>query len=232
MTKILLRRKAISLRNKGSTYSEIRKKVRVSKSTLSLWLKQYPLSECQLTRVVKKRYQAIEKFRVTMWLKQKKRLASYYLDVKKQLLPFTKKELFLAGLMLYWGEGNKASMHTISINNTDPQVIQFTLFWYLRGLGIKKSKIKVYLHLYKDMNIKQEITYWSNTLSIPKTQFIRPYIKNSKRSDIDQRGFGHGTCAIVTHNTVLKGKILMGMQCIADYYAQKVDNFDILNSLN
>jgi len=157
--------------------------------------------------------------------KRKKRLANYYKEIKHKLLPFSKKNLFIAGLFLYWGEGNKASSHTISINNNDPGVLKFTKYWYSKALDINEKNMKIYLHLYKDMNIIKEIDYWSKQLHIPKSQFIRPYIKESKKSDIDQKGFGHGTCGLVVHNTVIKEKILMGIESISDYYGKKISNF-------
>lgn len=225
MTKIKERRKVITLRKEGKTFSEIKKIVRVSKSTLSIWLKSHPLSDEQLLKVNKMKYRAIERFRETMRAKRKKRLENYYKEIKHKLLPFSKKNLFIAGLFLYWGEGNKASSHTISINNTDPSVLKFTRYWYSKALDIKEKNMKIYLHLYKDMNIIKEINYWSSQLRIPKSQFIRPYIKESNKSNIDQKGFGHGTCALVVHNTVIKEKILMGIKCIADYYSKKISNF-------
>jgi len=225
MTKIKERRKVITLRKEGKTFSEIRKIVKVSKSTLSIWLKPYPLSNEQMLNVNKMKYKAIERFRETMRKKRKKRLENYYKEIKHKLLPFSKKNLFIAGLFLYWGEGNKASFHTISINNTDPSVLKFTKYWYSKALDIKEKNIKIYLHLYKDMDIIKEINYWSRQLHIPKSQFIRPYIKESKKLDIDQKGFGHGTCGLVVHNTVIKEKILMGIQGISDYYCKKIGNF-------
>lgn len=225
MTKIKERRRVIILRNEGKTFSEIRKIVKVSKSTLSIWLKPYPLSKEQMLKVNNMKYRAIERFRETMREKRKKRLDKYSKEIKHRLLPLSKKNLFIAGLFLYWGEGNKASSHTISINNTDPSVLKFTRYWYSKALDIKEKNMKIYLHLYKDMNKIKEIDYWSRQLHIPKSQFIRPYIKESKKLNIDQKGFGHGTCGLVVHNTVIKEKILMGILCIADYYGKKISNF-------
>lgn len=225
MTKIKERRKVILLRKEGKAFSEIRRIVKVSKSTLSIWLEPYPLSNGQMQKINKMRYRAIEKFRETMKIKRKNRLEKYLKEIKQKILPFSKKEFLIAGLLLYWGEGNKANFHTISINNTDPSVLKFTKYWYLHALDIKEKNIKIYLHLYRDMNIIKEINYWSNQLCIPKKQFIKPYIKESKKSSIDQKGFGHGTCALVVHNTVIKEKILMGIQGVADYYSKKIDSF-------
>lgn len=224
MVKIQQRRKAILLRKKGKSFSEIKKTVIVSKSTLSRWLKQYPLSSGQLKRINNKKYQTIEKYRITMQKKKNKQLEKIYYDQQAKLLPFTQKELIIAGLFLYWGEGNKANQNVVSINNTDPDVIKFALFWLMGGLNIPKSKIKVYLHLYQDMNVKKEMDYWSRALGIPTGNFIKPYIKNSSRLSIDQKGFGHGTCGLIVYDTTIKTEILMGVKSIADYYSKKIAN--------
>jgi len=213
MAKIIDRRKAIILRKKGLSFSEIRKTINVSKSTLSIWLRPYPLSDEQLLRIDKIKYQIIERFRETMRIKREKRLEEYLKEAKQILFPFSKKDLLISGLFLYWGEGN------------DPGVLKFTKYWYLKALNISEKDMKIHLHLYKDMNVIEEINYWSKQLDIPKSQFIRPYIKKSKKNDIDQKGFGHGTCALVVHNTVIKEKILMSIQGVADYYSKKIVSF-------
>lgn len=225
MTKTIERRRVVSLRKKGYTYSEIKRVIQVSKSSLSLWLKQYPLKPLQLKRIQVIKQKAIERFRETMKMKRINRQQKHYDEQKKVLFPFSKKELLKAGLFLYWGEGNKASKNAISISNTDPSVLKFGLYWLVKSMGIEKKDIKIYMHLYSDMNIKSEITFWSRELNIHRGQFIKPYIKNSKRSNLDQKGFGHGTCNIVVHNTILKEKILMGIKSIADYYARKINSF-------
>ncbi len=45
MAKIKEREKAIELRKKGMSYSQIREKLGTPKSTLSNWLKDHPLSK-------------------------------------------------------------------------------------------------------------------------------------------------------------------------------------------
>lgn len=221
MTKLLLKRKVIELRRNGKSYSEIRNLVSVSKSSLSLWLRNIPLTNDQVGRIKSKKAQAVEKFRETMKLKRQKRLQEYYKEQSKIYLPMTERELYYAGLFLYWGEGNKASRNTVSISNTDPDVLKFSLLWMLRCLKIPKFAIKVALHLYQDMNIESELSYWSKELGIPKGCFNKPYIKKTLRISIDQKGFGHGTCNLIVQNTVIKEKLLMSIRSIADYYSQK-----------
>ena len=59
-------------------------------------------------------------------------------------------------------------------------------------------------------------------LRLPKAQFIRPYIKQSKRVDIAHKGFGHGTCGLMISDVRLKEKIIMAINAIADSYALKL----------
>jgi len=221
MTRIKEHRLALGLRKKGMSYSQIKNKLGLSKSTLSDWLRKYPLSKEQIRLLRDNNEVRIEKFRRTMQIKKNRRLTSFYNRERKRLLPISQKELFLAGLFLYWGEGNKSLKGSLSLNNTDPQVMKFYLFWLRYVLGIPKRMIKVYLHLYDDMDVKKEIEFWSNELSISLNHFTKPYIKKSKRMDIDQKGFGHGTCGLIVNNVRLKEKIMMGLRAIADFYTGK-----------
>ena len=223
MTRVLERREAIKLRKQGKSYGEILREMKVSKSSLSLWLKNVPLSTEQINRIKNIHLQAVEKYRQTMKLKRKNRYKSYYDEQRKNLLPFSEKELLIAGLLLYWGEGNKASTNSISINNTNPKVVKFALYWMIIALGIPKNKIKVQVHLYKDMDIKKEVGFWSRELNIPIEQFNKPYIKDSNRSDLDQKGFGHGTCGLSRSDTIIKEKILMALEAIPDFFSEKLN---------
>ena len=227
MTRVLKRQQAIALRKEGKTYTEIRSLLKLPKSTLSDWLGKFPLTEAQLkildSNKKNRKLGAIEKTIITKKKKRNLRLQETYFQKKKELIPLNKKELYFAGLFLYWGEGNKRlTSGQVSLNNTDPAVIKFYLFWLRNILRIPVQKIKVYIHLYSDMNINKERTYWSKELKLPLEQFMNPYIKKSKREEIDQKGYGHGTCGLVVNNTVLKEEILMGIKAIADHYAGKL----------
>ena len=221
MTKFLERTKAIQLRKAGKSYSEIKGLVKVSKSSLSLWLRNIHLTEDQVQRLKQTKEKAVERFRNTMRLKREKRLSNYYEIQKKRWLPLSNREFYLTGLFLYWGEGNKASRHTISISNTDPTLLKLSLLWMKNSLKIPEKAIRVCLQLYSDMDIDEAVDFWAKTLAISKNQFNKPYIKFSTRDLIDQKGFGHGTCNLVAHNTVIKENLMMAIRGIADFYTHR-----------
>lgn len=222
MTKILEKRRALELRRLGKSYGQIRGELGLSKSTLSVWLRKYPLTKEQIWLLNGSNQARIEKYRQTMRLKRERRLKRYYNEVKKMLLPLSKRELFIAGLFLYWGEGGKTERGAVTISNTDPSVLKFSLLWIKEALDIPKDKINVLLHLYNDMVIEEEMEFWSKILHIPRSQFVKPYIKKSKRTDLDEKGFGHGTCNLKVYNTIIKERILMGIKAVADYSEEYV----------
>lgn len=211
--------KALTLRKQGMSYSHIKKKLRVSKSTLSLWLRNYPLSKQRIRELRDWNEQRIEKCRETKRKKKEKRLKNFYQQQKRFIFPFNKRELYLAGLFLYWGEGKKSDLIHLSISNTDPSAIMFFITWLTKSLKVPKEKLRVHLHLYKNMDVKKESQFWSRILNISQKQFNKPYIKKSSRKAINHKGgFGHGTCNIVFGNARLAEKILMGIKTISDRY--------------
>lgn len=222
MTKVLEKRKALELRRLGKSYGQIRQELGLSKSTLSVWLRKHPLTQEQIRLLNGSNQARIEKYRHTMRLKRERKLKRYYSEIKKKILPFSKRELFLAGLFLYWGEGGKTERGAVTISNTDPAVLRFSLLWMREALDISREKIQVLLHLYSDMVIEEEMGFWSKTLCIPRTQFVKPYIKKSKRADLDEKGFGHGTCNLRVCNTIIKEKILMGIKAVVDYSGEYI----------
>lgn len=203
------------------SYSQIKKALGVSKSTLSGWLKEYPLSKTRIRELRDRNAERIEKFRITMKQKRDARLSCFYKRQQGKIFPIRKRELYLCGLFLYWGEGSKSHPATMTVSNTDPSMIKFFIKWLSVCLDVKKAKLKVHLHLYSDMDIETEIKFWSRTINIPVEQFTKPYIKKTKLLDVDHKnGFGHGTCSVNIGDARLTEETLMGIEVIRDKYIQ------------
>lgn len=218
MAHIEKRRQAITLRMEGKSYSQIKSELKVSKSTLSIWLRELPLSADRMKELRDNSQIRIEKYRNTMKQKHSKRLTEYYDEQKEKWIPLSNRELFIAGLFLYWGEGNKANKGIVSLNNTDPMLVKFGLYWFLKSLKVPRNKVQVFLHLYDDMDIEKELKFWREELNMPMKNFSKPYIKKSIRSNLDQKGFGHGTCGVRVFDTKIKERIIMGLKAISDAY--------------
>jgi hypothetical protein len=212
---------AIQLRKKGMSYSQIREKVLVSKSTLSIWLEEHPLSRERLRELRDLSPQRIESFRATMKKKRDARIATQAVRAKKDLGKLSKRELFVAGFFLFWGEGSKSRNGEVSLANTDPIMIKCFLEW-LFLLECKREKIHFTLHLYEDMDIQKELSYWSKMLGFPLSAFHKPYIKKSKLSEITYKhGYGHGTCNARYMSQDLNDYVRTGLLRIRELYGSE-----------
>ena len=221
MARPLERERALQLRREGKSYREIKGVIKVSKSTLSYWLKGMPLSKERMRELRDWNELRIEKYRETRRKKRETLLQEIYKREKNVFLPLSARDVLIAGLFLYWGEGGKTTLFSPCLSNTSPAVIKAFLFWLMKTLGVKRGKIKIKLHLYADMNAKKETAFWSGALDIPTSQFGKPYIKESKFAFLSyKKSFGHGTCNAWINDAILGKKIMMGIKVIDDYFGK------------
>lgn len=215
---------AIKCRLQGMSYSQIKKQLGTSKSTLSDWLKSYPLSRERIRELRDNSEIRIEKFRNTMKNKKDSRQKQVYEREKALLLPFNEKELYLAGLFLFWGEGNKTTPYSTILSNSNPDMIKFIVFWLTKSLKVPINKIRARIHIYQDMNEREEINFWSKLTKIPKNQFNKSYLKKTTLAGLTYKGFNHGTCNVMAHDRDLTEKVIMGIKTISEstpYLLQK-----------
>lgn len=219
MARIKDREKAIEMRLQGMSYSQIKEELNASKSTLHYWLKDYPLSEKRIRELRDWNQQRIERCRETKARKRQERLDGVFKGMEKQIGVLSKRELFITGLFLYWGEGTKTSRYTISLTNSDPSMLRFFLAW-LKTLDVDIDKVSAKLHLYSDMDVQKQTKLWSDMLSIPSKVFRKPYIKtNYYQKEKNYKGrFGYGTCSLSVHGRDLEEMVSAGIQVLQSRY--------------
>lgn len=211
-----LRNKAIEMRKKGMSYTQIKSELDVSKGTLGIWLRDHPLSADRIEGLRDRKEQRIERCRETKLRKYSAHLKEVEKAVAEDIGILTERDLYLSGLFLYWAEGTKAARGVVQLTNTDPAMLKFFIQW-LELVGVPRSKLKIKLHLYSDMHAEDMMTYWSAVLDVEERQFMKPYIKTSsedKRRNYKGR-FGTGTCSVTVHNTVLYERIMAGIAHIS-----------------
>lgn len=200
--------KAIRLRKLGKSYSEIRKKVKVSKGTLSLWLRDVKLTPEQKKRlyVTLRRINAYKGAKI----QQKKRIERTKRIIKeaeKEFRLFFKNPLFLAGLMLYWAEGDKSDeKEMVKFSNSDPAMIKLILKWFREICKVPQKKFRITLHIHK-LHCREDVEeYWSKLMNIPLFQFYKTQIKPTSLRHRRNRLY-NGTCAVTINNKDLFRRI-------------------------
>lgn len=169
-----LKENAIDLRKKGLSYKEIKQFVPVSKSTLSLWLRDVFLTEKQL-EILRSRYDLQLRGSKAVRAKRQAEIKIIKEAARKEIKPLSKDQFKIAGLMLYWAEGNKT--HSVGITNSDPKLIIFMMKWFREVCLIPEQKFKAHLHLHSGQDEKEIKNYWSKITNISLVQFGKSHIK-------------------------------------------------------
>ena len=202
---------AIELRKRGISYNKIQKKLGIPKSTISYWFKNESWSQeikKVLTKkalyVAKKRLRLVNKARRIKWEKWRKNARK---EARKEFFYLQKDPLFLAGLMLYWGEGDsKIENGIVRLSNTDPKMIKIISLFLQQKCGVPKEKIRITLILYPDLDENKCKTLWSKVSGIPKNKFYKTQIIYGKHPT---KRLKYGICNIYVASRKLKEKILI-----------------------
>lgn len=120
--------RVIALRKQGLTYSEILARVPVAQSSVSLWCRDVQLSHKQNVRIAQVRNEGIKlgaSIRHNRAIALKQSIVQSAADEIKHI---STRELWLIGVALYWAEGSKQSVKTVSqgikFTNSDANMIK------------------------------------------------------------------------------------------------------------
>lgn len=219
-----LKEKAVKLRlEQNLSYSQILSQVPVAKSTLSEWLRFFPLSKDKILELKKRGSErgviSRERFIATMRRKREERMKKVYGTCLERMLKIPRDAFFVAGLMLYLGEGSKTIYSKIALANTDPKIIKFFVKWLAEFLEIRKSNLKAQLHLYPNMDIEKEKGFWKDILGFKDEQFYKPYISKILRGSFTYKeSFRHGTCSVYFGSVEKKSELMSSIQAFVDLY--------------
>lgn len=204
---------ALELRLKGLSYKEIKDKVDVSKSTLSLWCRDVILSPEQHERLTKRRLKGSEKGRIIGAKKQQLRRIEQTKKLlnegKKEVGRLNKKERFVAGIALYLGDGYKGDKG-VGFSNSNSKIIQFMMDWLREFCDIPKEKFRGQIWIHDNLDELNAKKYWSKMTKIPKNQFQKSYIAKNKTESrkIRKQIHRYGVFAVRVHSTEIQRKML------------------------
>lgn len=198
---------ARGLRKKGWSINKIKQELNVSKSSVSIWVRNIELTGRQKQRLFKKRRIATERARETR-LKREKAKRQVIIDkAKYEISALSKRELKLAGIALYWAEGSKTKRSLVQIANGDERVIKFIMRFYREVCKVPEKKFRGRIYIHPHLNTKRAENYWSAISNIPLNQFYKTYRKPNKSSQNKKDSLPYGTFTITICNTELFLKI-------------------------
>lgn len=218
--------KITRLRSSGKSYSEISRLYSIPKSTLSAWFKDHKWSKDIAQQLIKKSQKrssiVLRELSIIRGEHLKKLYNQAEIEAKEEFELLKYHPLFIAAMMIYWGEGDKLSKSRISIANTEPRMLRVFVYFLKNICGFKNDKIRAWVLAYPDMDIESSKQYWITNTSLNGSNFRKTIIIHGK---LTKRKLSNGVCTIELSSTYFKIKMLIWLHCFSEtlitdeYYA-------------
>ena len=188
-----------SLRREGFSYHEIIQRIPFSlaRSTMSHWCKDIELTSKQLDRLDRLRGESWYRNRLkgskTTQRRRAEEVAAIKAKARAEVPDLSQKELWVAGLMLYWAEGCKS--HAVGVSNSDAALVKFMVWWLKTFCGFPERRFRLQLHLHSGQNEQEMKAFWSDVTGIPLSQFQKSFVKREGSGHRKKRLY-YGTIAV------------------------------------
>lgn len=196
------RSRAVELRLQGWSYREIAAVVAVSKSTLSLWLRDVPLTAAHRASLDDRRARGARSRGDAIRAGRVRRVEVLQAAAATEIGSLSDRELFLVGVTAYWCEGTKAKPWRPSVQlqfvNSDPTLVRLFLRW-LRLLGIDADQCAFTVSIHERADIGAAVAWWAAEVGVPASSFRRPNVKrHNPRTVRSNVGEGYVGCLTIT----------------------------------
>ena len=165
--KVVEQERARQLRAEAWTLADIAAELGVSKSSVSLWVRDVAFTP-RPRRTGRRR--APNKLQVA----KAAEIERLRREGAERIGRLSEREFLVAGLALYAGEGAKTD-GALKFANSDPRMIDFYCRWLRRFVDVDESRLRVWLYLHEGLDLDAAVAFWSALTQIPPEQYGKPY---------------------------------------------------------
>ncbi|WP_369247155.1 hypothetical protein [Streptomyces sp. R41] len=173
-----LRDRARELRRQGWTYNEIQAELGCSKSSASLWVRDLPHPEPRCTPEEQRARMNAGLARLRAEQDQARQESKR--EAAEAVGDLSDRELFMAGVALYWAEGQKSKPYqrreSVTFVNSDPGVIQVFLAW-LDLLDVTRERLRFRVMIHESADVAAAEHYWANHVGGDSSSFNKTTLK-------------------------------------------------------
>jgi len=202
--------KARELRKDGMSLNEIVEELGVSKSSVSLWVRDIVLTARQRQRLSKKGHtiDAIEKRRKIILDRGIAERKVHTDNAMNEIKKISDENLKYLGIALYWGEGAKTQRCRVELANSDPHLIKVMVLFLIRVCKVPHDRLHGHLFLHPHLDVKGAERYWSQVSGIPLNRFQKTTQAHNKASKGKKDSLPNGTFTVGVYDTKLFLKIM------------------------
>jgi hypothetical protein len=165
--KVKEQEKARVLRAQNRTLADIAQTLGVSKSSVSLWVRDVPFTPTLRLRGPHRHPHPAHEAK----LRQIEELNRSGLE---RIGALNDEALFVAGVALYAGEGSKTDGE-VRFSNSDPAMVRLFCAWFRRFFDVDEKRLRGRLYLHQGLDLTPTEAFWSALANIPTGQFHKPY---------------------------------------------------------
>lgn len=203
--KIVEKEKARALRKRGYSINQIVKEAGLTKSSVSLWVRDIVLTKEQEKGLSERgrSIESIEKRRINRLFNEQQKRRVIIDKAKKDFTSISLEQLKLIGIILYLGEGGKTKTGLARVANSDPLVIKIVMRFFREICQVPENKFRAYIHTFEHADIEKTEKHWAQITRIPRKQFYKTYIKPSSASLQKRKSLPFGTIDVCVCDTKL-----------------------------
>ena len=209
--KLDLRFKARGLREKGLSTKEIEKVLGVSRSSVSIWVRDVLLTDEQIDKLYRNKRTGALKGSYVASLNKIRKSEELTKKLKEEgegeVGKISKREFFLIGVAMYFAEGNKSGRN-VAFSNSDSRAIKFMTDWFLNECGVPENKLRCDLYIHDNLNEKEAKKYWSKLTDIPIEQVRKSYVVKNNKNRLRKVRHIYGVLRVGVSNANLHRKIM------------------------
>ncbi|MEU0659357.1 hypothetical protein [Streptomyces lavendulocolor] len=173
-----LRARARELRLQGMTYDRIQMELGCSKSSISLWVRDLPKPEPRHTD--EERLALMNAGRERLYAAREEARRETKRSARIAVGELSDRELFIAGVTLYWAEGAKDKPYqrreSLQFINSDPHVITLYLRW-LDLLEVPLERMRFRLSIHESADVARAERFWAELIGIDASAFQKATLK-------------------------------------------------------
>ena len=191
-------------REEGRSVREIATLLEVSRSSVSLWVRDIELTPSHHAALVRRNPRFTNQRNGSIANRERSRARRLDYQRRGRELARRHNAFYLAGCMLWWAEGAK-NRNAVRFTNSDPAMARLFVRFLSQCFGVRRDEISIYCNLFADHEKRQrEIEqYWLDRLELPSSSLrqsvLNRYSKYSKKKRTNK--LPYGTCRVVVHST-------------------------------
>ncbi|MEV6308548.1 hypothetical protein AB0M10_08070 [Streptomyces sp. NPDC051840] len=194
-----LRERARELRLQGMTYDRIQMELGCSKSSISLWVRDLPKPEPRFSD--EERLARMNAGLASLRAGQDRERLETKRIARESVGNLSDRELFLAGVTLYWAEGMKDKPYSrreaLLFINSDPNVIKVYLSW-LDMLGVARERLHLRVSIHESADPAEAERFWSDLTGVPQADFKRATLKkHNPKTTRKNTGEAYRGCLVI-----------------------------------